>query len=113
MCTHTKLIMELSDKSLLLNILHLPRLGLSPEQVQKIEHVIDGTVPATAPLTMSYEAAAERIGLTAKNRAKTIVLWVRQGKLNAVVPPGCKRAIGVTVESVERFAASWKAVKPE
>ena len=33
--------MELSDKSLLLNILHLPRLGLSPEQVQKIEHVID------------------------------------------------------------------------
>lgn len=102
--------MELSDKSLLLNILHLPRLGLSPEQVQKIEHVIDGTVPATAPLTMSYEAAAERIGLTAKNRAKTIVLWVRQGKLNAVVPPGCKRAIGVTVESVERFAASWKAV---
>ena len=113
--------MELSDKSLLLNILHLPRLGLSPEQVQrlspeqvqKIEHVIDGIVPATAPLTMSYEAAAERIGLTAKNRAKTIVLWVRQGKLNAVVPPGCKRAIGVTVESVERFAASWKAVKPE
>ena len=27
MCTHTKLIMELSDKSLLLNILHLPNMA--------------------------------------------------------------------------------------
>lgn len=94
--------MEITDKSFVLNILMMPRLGLSPEQVQKIEHVIDGTPCSSEPMSISYEEAAIRIGLTAKNRAKTIALWVRQGRL---VPfrPGGRRAIGVTVESVERM----------
>lgn len=98
--------MELCDKSFVLNMLSMPRLGLSPEQVQKIEAVIDGTPMPGRPAVLSYEAAADALGLSAKNRTKTICLWVRKGYLSPVRTPGGKKSIGVTAESVAAFAAS-------
>ncbi len=101
--------MELTDKSFVLSLLSMPRLGLSPEQVRKIEAVIDGAALPEEPAVLSYEEAAQRLGLTAKNRAKTICLWVRKGYLDAVAPSG-KRSIGVTANSVAAFAERRKAV---
>ncbi len=101
--------MELNDKSFVLTMLSMPRLGLSPQQVQKIEAVIDGARPADGPAVLPYDVAADRLGLTAKNRTKTICLWVRKGYLQAVYTPGGKKAVGVTAESVEAFIANRKA----
>lgn len=98
--------MELCDKSFVLNMLSMPRLGLSPEQVQKIEAVIDGAPMPGRPAVMTYEDAAAALGLTAKNKAKTICLWVRKGYLDPVRTPGGKKSIGVTADSVAAFAAS-------
>ena len=39
--------MELADKSLVLEVLRMPRLGLSPEQVMMIERIIDGRPPTS------------------------------------------------------------------
>ena len=55
--------MELSDKSLLLNILHLPRLGLSPEQVQKIEHVVGVRLVPKFKIHISRGAGPTRVCL--------------------------------------------------
>jgi len=43
------------------------------------------------------------LGLSSKNSNKTIALWLRQEKLVKVVPPGCKKAIGVTRDSILRL----------
>ena len=102
--------MDLQDKSLILDMLSMPRFGLSPEKVQRIEAVIDGTPCRDAPMVVSYDEAAARLGLTAKNRTKTICLWVRKGLLAAVCPPGGKKAIGVSAESLAAFAAQRKKV---
>lgn len=95
--------MEIMTKVAFMGVVKSPAWGLSPDQVLKIEAVIDGSsVSAADPAILSYEDAAKRIGLTAKNRSKTIALWVRLGKLTAVKPQG-KKAIGVTLESVEKL----------
>ena len=106
--------MEMITKIAFMGVVKSPTWGLSPEQVLKIEAVVDGSQETLSggPLVLTYDEAARRIGLTAKNRTKTICLWVRQGKLKAVSPGGSK-AIGVTVESVEEFARNYKAVKGE
>jgi prolyl-tRNA editing enzyme YbaK/EbsC (Cys-tRNA(Pro) deacylase) len=102
--------MELCDKDFVLSLLSMPRLGLSAEQVRKIEAVIDGGALPDEPRVLSYDDAAARLGLTAKNRTKTICLWVRKGYLAAVTPPNGKKAIGVSAESVAAFAAQKKKV---
>ena len=102
--------MELCDKDFVLSLLSMPRLGLSAEQVRKIEAVIDGGELPDAPRVLSYDDAAARLGLSAKNRTKTICLWVRKGYLDAVIPPGGKKAIGVSADSVAAFAAQKKVV---
>ena len=101
--------MQLMTKISFLGVIQSPMWGLSPEQISKIEGIVDGSVSSTEPQVLTYEEAANRIGLKAKNRAKTIALWVRKGVLQAVKPQG-KRAIGVTLESVDRLAASKNLV---
>lgn len=100
--------MDLSDKSFILNMLQMPRLGLSPSQVLKIEAIIDGVPAADAPQVLSYDAAAQMLGLTSKNRNKTISYWIREGFLHAVCPPGRKKSVGVSADSVAAFIASRK-----
>jgi hypothetical protein len=100
--------MELSDKSFVLSMLSMPRLGLSPSQVQEIESIIDGRPLPDSPKVMSYAKAADVLGLTSKNRTKTILYWVREGFLQAVCPPGRKKSVGVSAESVAAFIASRK-----
>lgn len=104
--------MDMISKVALMGVLQSPMWKLSPDQLTRIEAILDGArVPRAkpaAPTILSYEEAAERLGLRAKNRAKTVALWVRLGKLDALRPSG-KKAVGVTVESVERLAASHGA----
>ena len=92
--------MELADKSLLLDMLRMPRLGLSPDQVLKIERIIDGQ-PAQAPDQpwAPYKEAMERLGLKTR---QGVACWIRDGILDAYVPKGRKYAIGVTRESLDK-----------
>lgn len=100
--------MEIQDKALVVQLLN--RFGLSPEKIQRVEAVIDGQFDSS-PTVVNYDRAAEFLGLTAKNRAKTIALWVRQGKLQGVYPPGAKQSIGINIESLRAFANSRKVIK--
>lgn len=98
--------MDINDKSLVLAFLQTPRLGLSPAQIVKIENIIDGRAAPDAPAVIDFAEAARRLGLTSKTSPRTVALWARQGVLTPVIPPGRHNAIGVTAESVERFALS-------
>lgn len=95
--------MEMSDKTLVLSILHLPRLGLAPEQIADIERIMDGAPREDSPIVLDYEAAAIQLGLKARNRKKTVALWVRKGLLSPVYGTG-RYAVGVTADSVREFA---------
>lgn len=101
--------MDMITKVALMGVLQSPMWKLSPDQLMRIEAILDGSraphAQPAAPAVLSYEEAADRLGLRAKNRAKTVALWVRLGRLEALRPSG-KKAIGVTVESVERLASS-------
>lgn len=92
--------MDLMDKSLVLDMLRLPRLGLSPDQVLKIERIIDGK-PAQEPRRpwVSFRDAAAALGFKTRQAVSN---WVRDGVLDAYVPSGRKLAVGVTRESLER-----------
>lgn len=85
-----------------------PIWGLSPQALCKIEDAIDGSYQQ-APLVLSFKDAAEALGITAKNGEKTIQLWAKQGRLAKVFPPGSKRAIGVTYQSVRDFVERGEA----
>lgn len=94
--------MELADKSLVLDVLRMPRLGLSPEQIRKIESVIDGRPPTLdlAPRPwISYQEAARLLGYKTK---RAVAYQIKDGALDAYVPKGKTNAIGVTRESLER-----------
>lgn len=90
--------MTIEDKTFLLNICQLPRLGLNQQQIGEIERVIDGRPAEVRVLAVSNAKAAEILGLTSKNSAKTIEKYVRLGKLKRSSPGH------VTLESVERLA---------
>lgn len=90
--------MTIEDKTFLLNICAMPRLGLSQQQIADIERVIDGRPSPTKVIAVSNAKAAEMLGLTSKNSAKTIEKYVREGKLVRSTPGH------VTVASVERLA---------
>ena len=87
--------MDMISKVALMGVLQSPMWKLSPDQLTRIEAILDGArVPhakPAAPTILSYEEAAERLGLRAKNRAKTVALWVRLGKLDALMKRRCVR----------------------
>lgn len=87
--------MTIEDKTLVLGILQLPRLGLNQQQIGEIERIIDGRPATLKVLAVSNAKAAEMLGLTSKNSAKTIEKYVRDGKLVRSTPGH------VTVASVE------------
>lgn len=100
--------MELADKSLVLDVLRMPRLGLSPEQVMMIERIIDGRPPAssTPPLPfIPYPEAARLLGLKTR---QGVVYRIKAGVLDAYVPEGRTYAVGVTRESIERVLGKDK-----
>ena len=101
--------MELADKSLVLEVLRMPRLGLSPDQVRKIECIIDGGSPAMDPPLrpwVTYGEAAALLGLKTK---RGVAYRIEAGVLDAYVPEGMERAVGVTRSSLERALARDKA----
>ena len=87
--------MTIEDKTFLLNICQLPRLGLNQQQIGEIERIIDGRPATLKVFAVSNAKAAEMLGLTSKNSAKTIEKYVRDGKLVRSTPGH------VTVASVE------------
>ena len=93
--------MDLMDKSLVLDMLRMPRFGLSPEQVLKIERVIDGQPMQEHPARpwVSWKDAADALGLQTR---QGVVYLVNDGVLEKFVLPGRKYAIGVTRESLEK-----------
>jgi len=101
--------MELADKSLVLDVLRMPRLGLSPEQIVKIERIIDGHPPAIDPPPrpwVPYREAAELLGLKTR---QGVVYRIKEGALDAYVPAGRTYAIGVTRASLERALGKEQA----
>lgn len=90
--------MTIEDKNFLMNILQLPQLRLNQQQIGDIERVIDGRPSPMKVIAVSNAKAAEMLGLTSKNSAKTIEKYVREGKLVRSTPGH------VTVASVERLA---------
>lgn len=101
--------MELADKSLVLDVLRMPRLGLSPEQIMKIERIIDGHPPTTDPPPrpwVPYREAAALLGLKTK---RGVAYRIEAGVLDAYVPEGMDRAVGVTRSSLERALGRGKA----
>ncbi len=94
--------MELADKSLVLDVLRMPRLGLSPEQIVRIERIIDGRPPAIDPPPrpwIPYQEAADMLGLKTK---RAVLYRIKEGVLDAYVPTGRTYAVGVTRASLER-----------
>lgn len=89
--------MTIEDKSFVLNILQLPRLGLNQKQIGDIERVIDGRPAEVRVVAVPYAKAAEMLGFTSKNSVKTIEKYVRIGKLTRAAPGR------VTIESVENL----------
>lgn len=95
--------MNLMDKTLVLDFLQMPRLGLSPEQIMNIERIIDGK-PAQKPPSpwVSYKDVAAKLGMKTR---QGVVYLIKDGVLDSFVLPGRKYAIGVTRESLERALA--------
>ena len=95
--------MTIEDKTLLLSILQLPRLGLNQQQIGEIERIIDGRPATLRVIAVTNAKAAEMLGLTSKNSAKTIEKYVRDGKLVRSTPGR------VTLESVEALGKAVSA----
>ena len=91
--------MTIEDKTFLLNIMQMPRLGLSQQQIAGIERIIDGAAPSPMldVVAITYAQAAEVLGFTSKYSAKTIEKFVREGRLVRSSPGR------VTVASVQAF----------
>ena len=91
--------MTIEDKTFLLSIMQMPRLGLSQQQIAGIERIIDGAAPSPAldVVAITYAQAAEVLGFTSKYSAKTIEKFVREGRLVRSSPGR------VTVASVQAF----------
>lgn len=89
--------MTIEDKTFLLGICQMPRLGLSAQQVADIERIIDGAPAALPRQAVTYWEAAQMLGFTSKNSNKTMMKFVREGRL---VKAGAGR---VTLESVQNF----------
>lgn len=90
-------VMTIEDKTFVLNILQLPRLGLNQKQIGDIERVIDGRPSEIRVVAVPCAKAAEMLGFTSKNSVKTIEKYVRIGKLTRSSPGR------VTLESVENL----------
>lgn len=93
-----KRVMTIEDKTFLLNICQMPRLGLSQRQIGDIERVIDGGQVSSVPaVAIPYAQAAEVLGFHSKSSEKTIMKFIREGRL-------VKACSGrVTMESVLAF----------
>ena len=91
--------MTAEDKTFLLGILQMPRLGLNQQQILGIERILDGVAPSPMldVVAITYAQAAEVLGFTSKNSAKTIEKFVRNGRLVRSSPGR------VTVASVQAF----------
>ena len=92
-------LMTIEDKTFLLNICALPRLGLNQAQIGAIERVIDGKADETRVLAVSTDKAAEMLGIDGPNRKKTVEKYIREKKLVRSTPGH------VTVASIEAFLA--------
>lgn len=92
--------MTIEDKTFLLNICEMPRLGLSQQQIADIERVIDGRPAALPRVAVTYWEAAEMLGFKSKNSDKTIMKFVKEGRLERAGDKGSGR---VTLESVKNF----------
>ncbi len=73
--------MTIEDKSFVLGILQMPRLGLSQCQISDIERIIDGRGVSLDVMAITYQQAAEVLGLTSRNSHKTIEKFIREGRL--------------------------------
>ena len=94
--------MHISDKSVVLDMLRLPRFGLSADQVMDIERIIDGKppVPCIPPRPwVPYREAAQLLGMKTRQGVK---YRIKAGELEAYVPSGKVYAVGVTRASLER-----------
>lgn len=89
--------MTIEDKTFLLGIMQMPRLGLSAAQISDIERIIDGRSVSLDVMAITYQQAADILGYTSKNSAKTIEKYVREGRLVRSSPGR------VTMESVKNF----------
>lgn len=95
--------MTIEDKTFLLNICQLPRLGLNQKQIGDIERVIDGRPSELQVVAVTYRQAADMLGFTSKNSDKTMMKFVKEGRL---VRAGSGR---VTLESVKNFGKAVAA----
>lgn len=95
--------MTIEDKTFLLNICQLPRLGLNQQQIADIERIIDGQPAALPRVAVTYRQAADMLGFTSKNSDKTMMKFVKEGRL---VRAGSGR---VTLESVKNFGKAVAA----
>lgn len=92
--------MTIEDKNFLMNILQLPQLRLNQQQIGDIERVIDGQPAALPRVAVTYWEAAEMLGFKSKNSDKTIMKFVKEGRLERAGDKGSGR---VTLESVKNF----------
>lgn len=94
--------MDTRDKALLLDMLNLPRFGLSPSQIMGIERIIDGApqgVPKAPRPWVPYPEAAALLGIKTR---QGVAYRIKQGALEAYKPDGMDHALGVTRASLER-----------
>ncbi len=96
--------MHLVDTSLVLAMLRMPRLALSPDQIQKIERIIDGA-PMAEDRERSFFTFKEAMAMLGFKTRQGVAKWIQRGTLAAYVPPGRAKAMGVTRESMERALA--------
>lgn len=91
--------MTIEDKTLLLDFLQLPRLGLNQRQIGDIERVIDGRLTGgeIEAVSVTFAQAAEMLGYHSKFSNKTIQKFVEKGRLVRSSPGR------VTLESVRAF----------
>ena len=91
--------MTIEDKTFLLSICQMPRLGLNQKQIGDIERVIDGrpTGDEIERVSVTFAQAAEMLGYHSKWSNKTIQKFVEKGRLVRSSPGR------VTLESVRAF----------
>ena len=95
--------MSIEDKTFLLGILQLPRLKLSQQQLSGIEAIIDGRQMGLPCVAVTYRDAARMLGYSSKNSEKTMMKFVREGRLHRACPGR------VTYDSVINFKAGGEA----
>lgn len=98
--------MTVEDKTFLLTICSLPRLGLNHQQIEDIERIIDGQPAALQRVAVTYWEAAEMLGFKSRNSDKTIMKFVKEGRLARAGGRGSGR---VTLESVRNFGKAVPA----